>query len=57
MDGQRHGRRYHRVLAAGAAPMSSLDFVKRSSQHEIYKLNGIGLGHLFAQHFDSEENH
>ena len=37
-----HGRSYHRVRGARAPPVSGLEFLKRSSQGEIYKLNGVG---------------
>jgi len=46
-----HRRSYRRVLAAHAPPVSGLDFLKRSSQREIYKLNSTD--HLFVRHLVS----
>ena len=40
--GPRHGRSYHRARGARAPPVSCLDFLKRSCQREVYKLNSIG---------------
>jgi len=37
-----HGHSYHTAQAVHASPVSGLDFLKRSSQREIYKHSGIG---------------